>query len=91
MSLTDTEQLKIMSDTVKPIIELIQSRIDGRQDALNALAIQPVDSNIPESIKKMREVEARQIRAILQEQKDILSIIKALYPQSYGENEKKQS
>lgn len=75
----DQEKLKVMAETVKPITDLLQQRLDSRLDALLALSSQPLD-NIPESIKLKREEESAKIRAVVQEQKDLLVIIKALYP-----------
>ena len=77
--MTDKEKIQIMSETVKPIVDLIQARLNSRLDVLNTLAIQSID-NVPESIKKMREDESSRIRAVVQEQRDLLATINALYP-----------
>lgn len=76
----DQQKLTIMNETIKPIIDLLTQRMKSRQGVLNTLAIQPTDSNVPESIKKMREEEASKLRAVIQEQEDLLETIKALYP-----------
>jgi len=68
-----------MSVTVNSIKELLEKRLSNRLDALEAVAITPLD-NIPESIQKMREEEASKTRAVIQEQRDILDIIKSLFP-----------
>jgi hypothetical protein len=75
------KELKIMSATVNSIKDLLQERLDGRLDALQALTNTSMDG-LPEVIQKMREEEAAKIRAIVQEQRDILSIIKSLFPQA---------
>jgi hypothetical protein len=77
--LKDIEKLLIMKQTVKPIIDLIEQRLKTRRTMLDTLVIQPVD-NVPESIKKMREEESSKIRAVIQEQEDLLATIKVLYP-----------
>ena len=77
--ITDEQKIKIMADTVKPIIQLLQTRLKTRRDTLDALSSQTLDS-IPESIKKIREEESSKIRAVVQEQEDLIAIINALYP-----------
>ena len=80
MELSEHDKLKIMAATLKPIVELIEQRLNSRLDMLNTLAAQPLDNNLPESVKKMREEESAKIRAVVQEQRDLLATIKALYP-----------
>ena len=77
--MVDTQKIKIMVDTVKPIVDFIQKRLDTRLDMLATLANQPLDS-IPESVKLKREEESAKLRAVIQEERDILSTINALYP-----------
>jgi hypothetical protein len=72
-------KLKIMSDTVKPITDLIQKRIDSRLDIVATLDDQPLDS-VPESIRLKRYEEAAKLRAVIQELRDIQTTINALYP-----------
>lgn len=79
MGLTDNEKVKIMATTVKPIVDLIQERLDTRLNMLTTLASQPLE-DIPESVRKMREEESAKIRAVIQEQRDLLATIKVLYP-----------
>lgn len=74
------KELKIMSATVNSIKDLLQERLDGRLDALQALSNTSLDG-LPEVIQKMREEEAAKIRAVVQEQRDILSILKSMFPQ----------
>lgn len=78
--MNEDEKLKIMSDTLKPINDLIDQRLQTRLDMLATLAGQPLDSNIPESVKKMREEESSKIRAVVQELRDLKAIIKAVFP-----------
>ena len=77
--LSDKQKIEIMAQTVKPITEFIEQRMKSRQEMLNTLAVQPVDST-PESIRKSREEESAKLRAVIQEQNDILATIKVLYP-----------
>jgi gas vesicle protein len=77
--ITDEQKIKIMAETVKPIIQLLQTRLKTRRDTLDALSSQTLDS-IPESIKKIREEESSKIRAVVQEQEDLIATINALYP-----------
>lgn len=77
--MNDKEKLEFMQQVVNPIIALIQQRLDTRLDMLNTLAVQPLDT-MPESIKRMREEESSKIRAVVQEQRDLLATIKTLYP-----------
>lgn len=77
--LTDPEKHQIMSQTVKPIVDLLTKRLTNRVEVLNTLAAGNLDT-VPESVKVKREEEASKIRAVMQEQKDLIEIIKALYP-----------
>jgi hypothetical protein len=78
--MNDKEKIQVMSSVVKPIVQLIEQRLGSRLDMLNTLAIQPIDGNLPESVKNKREDECSKIRAVVQEQRDLLSMIKALFP-----------
>lgn len=73
------EKLKIMNATIKPVMNLLQNRLNNRIDALNAFATTTLD-NIPAEIQKMREDEASKIRAVMQEQRDLIDILKVMYP-----------
>lgn len=77
--MNDKDKIEIMAATIKPVVDLIQNRLDSRLDLLQTLTIQPLDS-IPESIKNKREDECAKIRAVVQEQRDLLATIKALFP-----------
>lgn len=73
------EKWKIMKTAVDPIIKMLDERLNGRLDALTTLANSSLDS-VPESVKIKREEEAAKIRAIVQEQRDIIATLKLLYP-----------
>jgi hypothetical protein len=68
-----------MSAAINSFKELLEKRLSSRLDALEAIATTSLD-NVPESIQKMREEEASKTRAVIQEQRDILDIIKSLFP-----------
>jgi hypothetical protein len=74
------KEFKLMNDAVKTIIDIVQNRLNSRAEALEAIATSSIDS-IPESILKMREEEAAKIRAVAQEQREILAIVKSVFPQ----------
>lgn len=67
-----------MAETAQHLINMIQQRNASRQKALDALQSSPLD-NIPDDVKKMREIEARSIRAVMQEQIDLIEIIRILF------------
>jgi hypothetical protein len=73
------QQIQIMAATVKSIKDLLQRRLSIKIEALNALQTQPLE-NVPDVIQKMREEEAAKIRAVLQEQKDLIEIINTMFP-----------
>jgi hypothetical protein len=75
----DKIKLQIMSATIKPIKDLLQKRLANKVELLNTLQSSSLD-NIPEQIQKMREEEAARVRAVMQEQKDLIEIVNALYP-----------
>ena len=76
---SENQKIQIMAETVKPIVEFIEQRLKSRQEMLITLASQPVDST-PESIRIKREEESAKLRAVIQEQNDILATIKVLFP-----------
>lgn len=65
--------------TVNPVITLLQKRLGIRVEALTALASTAMD-NLPEAVVKMREDEAAKIRAVMQEQKELIDLITIMYP-----------
>lgn len=70
-----------MSATVNSIKDLLEKRLSNRLDALQAMSTSSLDG-LPEVIQKMRKEEVSKIRAVVQEQRDILDIIKSLFPQT---------
>lgn len=68
-----------MTEAADQLVSMIQNRLSNRIEALNALSGSPIDS-LPDEVKKMREVEASKIRAVMEEQKDLIAIIKMLFP-----------
>jgi nucleoside-triphosphatase THEP1 len=75
----DDKEYKAIMATVKTIKELLQKRLNNKVELLNTLQSQPLD-NTPDAIQKMREEEAARVRAVMQEQKDLIEIINALFP-----------
>ena len=80
-TLQSKEKANIMTETANQLVDMIQKRYNSRFDTLNTLAGSPMD-NIPDEVKKMREIEAAKIRSVMQEQKDLMEIIKMLFPPS---------
>jgi hypothetical protein len=73
------DKFSIMTNVAKQLKDIIQGRLNNRLDAVNALAGSPLD-NVPDEVKKMREIEAGKNRAVMQEQKDLIELIKTIYP-----------
>ena len=72
------EKLKIMADTVKPIITLIDKRMKNKMEALKAY-----DNTIGDNdteIKRIREIEAVKLRHEIDVLKDLSDIVQAMYP-----------
>ncbi len=68
-----------MAETAQQLVDLIQKRMNQRFAILNALQTSPLD-NLPNDVKMMREIEAKAVRAVMQEQSDIMDMINALFP-----------
>ena len=75
----DKQKLEIMAETVATFKKLLQKRLANKVELLGTLQDNISDS-IPESVKKMREEGASRVRAVMQEQKDLIEIVEALYP-----------
>lgn len=75
----DKTKIEIMSATIKPIKDLLQKRLTNKVELLNTLQGSSLD-NVPEQIQKMREEEAARVRAVMQEQKDLIEILNAMFP-----------
>jgi predicted amidohydrolase len=78
-NLSTTDKAIIMAETAAQLADMIQKRLSNRIEALNALSASPME-NLPDEVKKMREIEGGKIRAVMQEQKDLIDIIKVLFP-----------
>lgn len=71
----------IMAETAEQLVNMIQARVKNRVQALNALSMSTMDlSAIPDDVKMMREIEAAKIRAVMEEQTDLIEIIHMLFP-----------
>lgn len=75
----DKQRLEIMAETVGTFKTLLTKRLNNKVELLNTLQ-DNISDTTPESIKKMREEEAARVRAVMQEQKDLIEIVNALYP-----------
>lgn len=77
----EKEKSIVMLATIQSVKDLIQKRMSKRLETLNTLetASSTLD-NLPESVKVKREEEASKIRAVLQEQNDIIDILNMLFP-----------
>ena len=73
------KQIEVMAATVKSIKDLLQKRLNNKIDALNSIASATLD-NIPEVVQMKREEEAAKLRSVIQEQKDLIEIINAMFP-----------
>ena len=75
----NNDKFQTMTVAAKQLSDMIQKRLANRVEALNSLSIPGLES-VPDEVKKMREDEASKIRAVMQEQKDLIEIIKMLFP-----------
>lgn len=66
-------------DESKKITDLLQTRMNSRKEALHALEPNSLDQ-VPDQVKISRELQAAQLRAVIQEQNDLTEIIKMLFP-----------
>ena len=80
MMIEKEKELEIMSATVKSIKNLLDKRLKNKMDALDAITSCSLD-NIPEVVQMKREEEASKIRAVVQEQRDLIEIINAMFPE----------
>jgi uncharacterized membrane protein len=77
--MNNNDKFQTMTEAAKQIKDIIQGRLNNRLEALNTLSGSSLD-NVPDEVKKMREIEAGKIRAVVQEQKDLIELIKSIYP-----------
>jgi polyhydroxyalkanoate synthesis regulator phasin len=73
------EKLKLMNAAVKPVVEMLTKRLNNRIDAMKAFEPNAME-NLPDEVKLMREQQASQLRAVIQELKDLVEILTAMYP-----------
>lgn len=72
---------QIMKNMSEKLVELITRRMNLRINALDALTqSDPLDNHTPDVILRMREEEAMKLRAVIQEQSDLIEVIKMLFP-----------
>jgi septation ring formation regulator EzrA len=65
-----------MTKQNKQFSELIKARLKNRETSIKEIQ-NPLDS-VPEQVRQIREIEACQGRAVIQELKDLLEIINAI-------------
>jgi hypothetical protein len=76
----DKQRIQVMQETAAKFKELLLKRLANKVELLNTLQ-ENISDSTPESVKKMREEEASRVRAVMQEQKDLIEIVNALYPE----------
>ena len=74
------DNLQVMDATVKSIVDLMQGRLNINTDALLAIENANAIDMVPDDVKKMREVQATALRAVIREIKEEIAIVKAMYP-----------
>ncbi len=72
------EKLKIMEETVKPILNLLNKRMKNKLEALKAYD-GPINDSDSE-IKRIREIEAVKLRHEIDVLNDLSDIVLAMYP-----------
>lgn len=78
---TTNEKIKIMAETVKPILKLIGKRMRNKLDALKAFE-GPIFDGGDSEVVKIREIEAVKLRHEIDILKDLSDIIEAMYPEA---------
>jgi hypothetical protein len=73
------EKRKIMTDTVKPIVNLLEKRMGNKMEALKAYDGPIKEAN--DEISRIREIEAVKLRHEIDVLKDLNDIVKAMYPE----------
>lgn len=69
-----------MAQTANSLVDMIQKRMAKRIAVLNSINISAMDIGLPVEIKNMREMEAARLRAVIEEQSDLIEVIRMLYP-----------
>ena len=74
-----SDKAKHMTEAAKQLKDMIQERLNNRVETLASLNYTTMD-NLPDEVKQHREEQQTILRAVMTEQKDIISIIKMLFP-----------
>lgn len=77
----ENDKLQYMNEAVDKIVAMIQDRLDINETALNTAYDSPID-NLPDEVKVLREQEARILRGVKKEQKEIIQIIQLMFPKN---------
>lgn len=72
-------ELIVMAEMKSKIEKMLQGRLANRIEASSAFDSGPLD-NMPESVKQMRELQKAQNSAVMQELKDLISVLNLMYP-----------
>lgn len=73
------QQLKLMDDAVKKIKKMVKDRMTQREAALPAYEPSSLEQ-LPDAVKISREHDASNLKSVIQEQKDLLTILDFMYP-----------
>ncbi len=76
--MSTAEKLRIMEETVKPILNLLNKRMKNKLEALKAYD-GPINDSDSE-IKRIREIEAVKLRHEIDVLNDLSDIVLAMYP-----------
>ena len=73
------ENEKVMNDTAKAVIKMLHARLNSRLEASKAFEPGIMES-LPDTVKISREQDASKLRAVIQEQKDLIDILTMMFP-----------
>lgn len=71
--------IQLMEEAVKKIKKMVKSRLEQREAALPAYEPSSIES-LPDAVKISREHDASNLKAVIQEQKDLMAILDFMYP-----------
>ena len=74
-----SDKAKHMTEAANQLKDMIQERLNNRVETLASLNYTTMD-NLPDEVKQHREEQQALLRAVMIEQRDIISIIKMLFP-----------
>lgn len=79
---TPQEKFKLMKATADQLVGMIKKRLNNRMKVVQVLEDKnPLEGpDVPKEVQQMREIELMKVRAVMQEQLDLIEIIKMLYP-----------